>query len=228
MKSKNVIGIIVAMQEELEHLLLHIKNVQTHTLHHCTVIQGDLHNKRLYLLNAGIGKVNAAIATALLIKEYQPDLIINIGIAGSVAEYLKTGDVAVSDCSVYYDVDATVFGYQAGQIPRMPTHYQTDFSIEIDETKFSDFKVFLGIICTGDSFLTSRNPLTKIKEHFQNIVAIDMEAAAVAQTCYHFELPFLLIKGITDQVDANASEDSEKNVQTAMENALRVLLWLLR
>lgn len=226
MNTKKTIGIVFAMKEELAVMIKLLPPVEALMLHHCLTAIIDFDQYRLCMIEAGIGKVNAAIATTLLIKEYQPDLIINAGIAGAVSAELKTGDVVLSDACVYYDVDASVFGYQHGQVPRMPTHYQSILPSFEYQGDFA-LKVFSGRTCTGDSFLTSKDSLNKINQYFDDIFAVDMEAAAIAQTCHQLSVPFLIIKGISDHVDSDSTEDSEKNVELAMSRALEVLMSLL-
>lgn len=220
-----MIGIIFAMPEEFELILPHLRDIQETKLHHCRVMQAYVQHVPVCLIQAGIGKTNAAIATALLINKYNPAMIINVGIAGSVNEKIKTGDVVVSCRTVYYDVDVTVFGYQHGQVPRMPTHYESSL---IHIPAFANhFNIHSGTVCTGDVFLTSRERLNDVKKHFDDISIVEMEAAAIAQACYHFNTTFLLIKGVTDQVDSAATEDSENNVKLAMTHAVDVLLQFL-
>lgn len=217
------IGVIFAMEEEGEVLKEHLSSIEILRAAPYSVVSAHLNDKQVLMINSGIGKVNAAIAATLLIENYQPELILNIGIAGAVAPELKVGDVLMADACAYYDVDATVFGYQHGQVPRMPTHFQSLLT-EIKHNADFVFKVAKGMLCTGDSFLTTHDRIRDIKKIFPNIMAVDMEGAAIAQACHQFKVPFIMIKGISDQVDHFSKTDSENNVAVAMGHAGQVLV----
>ena len=220
------IAVIVAMDEEVDVLKGYFDSFKSLRQAPYATFETSLGNKKIYISNSGIGKVNAAIATTLLIECYQPQLILNVGIAGSVTSELQTGDVLVSDKCAYYDVDATVFGYQHGQVPRMPTHYQSILT-EVSQDQHFSFSIKNGMLCTGDSFLTSHNRIADVRKVFKNIMAVDMEGAAIAQACHQFKVPFVMVKGISDQVNHASIEDSEKNVRLAMENSGKVLVSIL-
>lgn len=219
------VGIILAMSEELEAIKSTLSEWEVLRDTPYLGMKSRIGGKQLYVMNSGIGKVNAAAACTLLIAQYAPEIIVNIGIAGSVVSELRSGDVLVSDQCVYYDVDATVFGYQHGQVPRMPTHYESLWR-EVEKKNHPDFRVEKGMLCTGDSFLSSSHPVEKVKQYFSNIMAIDMEGAAIGQICYQFGVPFLMIKGISDHVNEHSPKDSEKNVLVAMEHAVKLLIAL--
>ncbi len=221
------VGIIVAMDEEVEVIRGYFDAFKALSQAPYAVFEAQLGKTKIYISSSGIGKVNAAIATTLLIERYQPEMIINVGIAGSITSELQTGDVLVSDTCVYYDVDATVFGYQHGQVPRMPTHYQSALG-EMSQDQEISFNLKKGMLCTGDSFLTSHHRISEVKTLFNNVMAVDMEGAAVSQACYQFKVPFIMVKGISDQVNQASTEDSQKNVQLAMDHAGEILLSILK
>lgn len=222
-----MIGLVFAMQEEYDKILPYLHDYAENHICGVSITTGTLCGKEICAMISGIGKTNAAIATTLLITQFSAKLIINLGIAGAILPVLKTGDVVISKSAVYHDVDATAFGYQHGQIPRMPTHYEAE-KLEIHTMTHENFAVVSGVVCTGDTFLTSHHKILPIQKLFNDIAVVEMEAAAVAQTCHRFSLPFLMIKGISDHVDSKATENSENNLNIAMSNAINLLLRSLK
>ncbi len=123
------IGIIGAMDEEVELLKEKLLNRQDETIAGCEFHRGSISGQEIILLKSGIGKVNAAIGTSLLIQLFKPDVVINTGSAGGLDETLQVGDIVISTEVRYNDVDATVFGYEFGQVPAMPAYYSPDESL---------------------------------------------------------------------------------------------------
>ena len=120
-----IIGIIGAMESEMDNLIAGLSNKKTHTIFSQSFYEATLNNHQIIATTCGIGKVNSAISTTLLINHYHPDLIINIGIAGG-AIGLETKDILIANEFSYSDFDTTVFGYQYGQVPGMPEYFQAD------------------------------------------------------------------------------------------------------
>lgn len=214
------LGLIVAMPEELALVKKTADDFRLLDDSAFKIFTYILHNSiEGFAICSGIGKVNAAAAATLLLSQYAVDAIVNIGIAGGVSDDLVVGDVLLATSHVYYDVDVTVFGYQYGQVPRMPTHYTYANPRALD-AKNLPFSVVEGMLCTGDSFVTSRAHLNDILDVFPNIKALDMEGAAIAQICYLFQKPFMSLKGISDGANDDSAGDSEQNLHVAMKNVV--------
>lgn len=221
------IGIITAMEEELAVVLKELKNVEKNTISRNTIYRGYLGEKEVVALVCGIGKVNASVATQILIREYNVDLVINAGVAGGLREYMDMGSIVIGDSLVQYDVDATAFGDKQGQIPRMDT-----FDFKADEGLINlaksiadeneNIKGFVGRIVTGDQFLTSQEKVNWLVEEF-DALAVDMESASIAHTCYLNETPFLIIRTISDKGDDSSHADYEENKQNAIDNYLNLI-----
>lgn len=221
------IGIITAMEEELAVVLKELKNIEKNIISKNTIYKGYLGEKEVVALVCGIGKVNSSIATQILIREYNVDLVINAGVAGGLREDMDMGSIVIGDSLVQYDVDATAFGDKYGQIPRMDT-----FDFKADEKLINlaksiadeneNIKAFVGRIVTGDQFLTSQEKVNWLVEEFDGF-AVDMESASIAHTCYLNETPFLIIRTISDKGDDSSHADYEENKQNAIDNYLNLI-----
>ncbi|PIE33824.1 5'-methylthioadenosine/S-adenosylhomocysteine nucleosidase [candidate division KSB3 bacterium] len=227
------IGIIAAMEEELQTLqsqLEHQQNAQFGQFHYYT---GKLCRHDIALMLCGIGKVNAAIGATLLIDKFEPEAMINTGVAGGFPpDRLKIGDIVVSTDVRHHDADATAFNYEYGQIPRMPAAYQADERLRTLACRSlpdaGSVNVFEGQIMSGDSFIHHQKQITEIQDKFPSIMAVEMEGAAIAQTCYQFDVPFVIIRSISDLVLEDESHEMyQHSVTTAAGNSVKLVLNLL-
>ncbi|MDX5377244.1 MAG: 5'-methylthioadenosine/S-adenosylhomocysteine nucleosidase [Halomonas sp.] len=196
------IGIIGAMAQEVAYLASLLEDRRTRTHVGCTFHHGKLHGVDVVILQSGIGKVNAAIGTTLLLDVYQPEAIINTGSAGGFGEGLDIGDVVVSSEVRHHDVDAVVFGYEHGQVPQMPAAYMPDKRLvalarECVEA-LGEVRVVEGLIATGDVFMACPELVSKTRSRFPTMLAAEMEAAAIAQTCHLYGCPFVVIRALSD------------------------------
>jgi len=196
------IAIIAAMKSELDLLVSKLNTPIVSRAAGFSFHQGKFEGHQLILLLSGIGKVNAAVAASLLVDRYAPEAVVNSGIAGGFAKELKAGDIVVSTEVCHHDVDATPFSYRIGQVPQMPHSYLADphlLSIARSiPSPNSDNSVKSGLIVSGDIFVQEVQTAEMIKHNFPDALAIEMEGAAIAQTCYIFDTPFLVIRSISD------------------------------
>jgi adenosylhomocysteine nucleosidase len=163
---------------------------------------GTRHGLEVIILQSGIGKVNAAVGTAILLERHQPDAIINTGSAGGFATDLAIGDVIISDEVRHHDVDAVVFGYELGQVPGMPAAYHADSRLR-DIARgaiaaLGEVNVREGMIATGDAFMADPERVATTRAQFPTMLAVEMEGAAIAQTCYLYDCPFVVIRALSD------------------------------
>lgn len=196
------IGIIGAMEEEVALLASRLENRRTSQHVGSTFHTGRLHGVEVVLLQSGIGKVNAAVGTTLLLDMYQPEVIINTGSAGGFGSDLDVGDVVISSEVRHHDVDAVIFGYEHGQVPRMPAAYLPDERLvriarECIEN-LGHLRVHEGLIATGDAFMYCPDAVERTRERFPTMLAAEMEAAAIAQTCHLYGCPFVVIRALSD------------------------------
>ncbi|ORI03756.1 5'-methylthioadenosine/S-adenosylhomocysteine nucleosidase [Mammaliicoccus sciuri] len=225
-----MIGIIGAMEEELEILKSSIENRETIQIAHVIFYKGNIEDKQVVLAQSGIGKVNAAITATLLINEFKPDLIINTGSAGSVDSELNIGDIIISNKVYYHDVNATAFGYKLGQVPSMPEFYETDNEL-IDLAKSSieqlDLNGIVGEVATGDSFIGSIDQRKVIKSNFPTASVVEMEAGAIAQTCYQYNVPIIVTRAVSDLADKESDVTFEEFLKVACVNSSKIVKLLL-
>ncbi|MBZ9557017.1 MULTISPECIES: 5'-methylthioadenosine/S-adenosylhomocysteine nucleosidase [Modicisalibacter] len=196
------IGIIGAMQEEVALLASRLEGCEIR--HHVgsTFYIGRLQGVEVVILQSGIGKVNAAIGTTLLLDMYHPEAIINTGSAGGFGAGLEVGDVVISSEVRHHDVDAVVFGYEHGQVPQMPAAYLPDERLvrvarECIEG-LGHLRVHEGLIATGDAFMACPDAVERTRGRFPTMLAAEMEAAAIAQTCHLYGCPFVVIRALSD------------------------------
>lgn len=198
------IAIIGAMQEEVTLLRNQIINCHVIEQAGCKIYTGTLHGSEIALLQSGIGKVAAAIGTTLLLDNIKPDCVINTGSAGGLATSLNVGDIVVSQEVCYHDADVTAFGYQYGQLPNCPARFVADeklINLAEDCIKQLNVNAVRGLVCTGDAFINGAQPLATIRQNFPDVVAVEMEAAAIAHTCKNFDIPFVVVRAISDVAD---------------------------
>lgn len=225
-----MIGIIGAMEEEVAILKSQMSDVETLQTAHVVFYKGKLNHTDVVLTQSGIGKVNVAISTTLLIQQFQPDCIINTGSAGGLQPGMALGDVIVSTEVTYHDADARAFGYSMGQIPGMPETYKADQNLihhVNDVLNTLEQPVREGLIVSGDSFIGTNEQRSIILQHFPNAMAAEMEAAAIAQTCYQFSVPFIVTRAISDLADADAGMTFEAFLKVASQSSSQMVTALV-
>ncbi|ARU65499.1 5'-methylthioadenosine/S-adenosylhomocysteine nucleosidase [Histophilus somni] len=225
------VGIVGAMAQEVEILASLIENKNVVHIAGCTIYQGNIQDKEVALLQSGIGKVAAAMGTTLLLQMFKPDIVINTGSAGGVSSGLKVGDVVVSTQTVYHDADVTAFGYAKGQLPACPPAFISDpklTALVANVAKQQGINLTSGLICSGDSFINSAEKLAWIKANFPEVVAIEMEATAIAQVCHKFNIPFVVIRAISDVGDGEASMSFEEFLPLAAKQSSSMVLKILQ
>jgi len=226
------IGIIGAMAEEIEDLKNRMGDYSTEKRAGFTFYRGNLNNEEVILLLSGIGKVNAAMGTTLMIEKFSPDCIINTGSAGGFSSDLSIGDVVISTEVRHHDVDATVFGYEYGQVPQMPAAYiPNNKLVDIAEKaveKLDNVGTMKGLIATGDSFMHREDHIHAVREKLPTIMAAEMEAAAIAQCCHNFKMPFVIIRAISDITgDKDNQVEFEEFLKVAAVNSATMVMEII-
>ena len=208
-----MIGIICALSIEVEELTKLLENKQENTYAKMKYISGTINGKEVVMTECGIGKVNAAMSTQVMIDRYNPDIIINSGIAGSVSRELKIGDIVISKDCVQHDFDGTQMGDPKGLIQyNDETRIDIPVSVDVANKLFDACKdientnVMCGRIATGDIFVAEKSMRQSIADEF-SAVACEMEGGAVAQVCYRNEVPCAVLRCISDDFDENQFMD---------------------
>ena len=225
------IGIIAAMPEELLHLTQNLDKPQEVQVLGNTYYTGTIGKTEVVLVQSGIGKVMSAMSVAVLADHFQVEAIINTGSAGALAEGLAVGDVVIADKLVYHDVDVTAFGYAYGQMAGQPLYFESDKNfITRIQTNLSqlDQTWHLGLIATGDSFIAGDDKIASIKSHFPDVLAVEMEGAAIAQAAQALDLPFLVIRAMSDNANHEASISFDEFIIEAGRRSAQVLLAFLK
>lgn len=224
------IGIIAAMEQEVKALVEVMEEKSVTEKANQTFYDGTIYEQEVTVVRSGIGKVNAAIATALLIDTFEVDTVINTGSAGGIGKGLSVGDLVLATELSYNDADAQVFGYAFGQIPQMPDRYTADQEL-IKMVKAAalatDWSVEEGLVVSGDSFIASKEQTNHIKEHFPEVLVTEMEGAAVAQTCYQFNVPFVVVRALSDTADEEASVSFDEFIDEAGKKSADMVLAFL-
>ncbi len=225
------IGIIAAMEEELKLLVENLEDKSQETVLSNVYYSGRYGEHELVLVQSGVGKVMSAMSVAILVESFKVDAIINTGSAGAVATGLNVGDVVVADTLVYHDVDLTAFGYDYGQMSMQPLYFHSD------KTFVSTFEAVLskeemiskvGLIATGDSFITGQEKIDVIKGHFPQVLAVEMEGAAIAQAAQATGKPFVVVRAMSDTAAHDANITFDEFIIEAGKRSAQVLMAFLK
>lgn len=225
------IGIIAAMEEELKLLVENLEDKSQETVLSNVYYSGRYGEHELVLVQSGVGKVMSAMSVAILVESFKVDAIINTGSAGAVATGLNVGDVVVADTLVYHDVDLTAFGYDYGQISMQPLYFHSD------KTFVSTFEAVLskeemiskvGLIATGDSFIAGQEKIDVIKGHFPQVLAVEMEGAAIAQAAQATGKPFVVVRAMSDTAAHDANITFDEFIIEAGKRSAQVLMAFLK
>ena len=204
------IGIIGAMQSEVEGLVARLENVTEQKIGSVQFFCGELFGKRVAVTKCGVGKVFAATAAEAMIISYAPRIIINTGVAGGLAKGLSTGDVVIADKLVQHDMDTSPLGDPKGLISGINrVYFETDSrAVEIltVAAKKEGVRSVVGTVASGDRFVASKEEKDRIVSDF-SASACEMEGAAVAQVAYMNDTPFAVIRAISDSADGGATMD---------------------
>lgn len=226
------IGIIAAMAEELEILLKDLALEEKKERANMVFHKGTINGKNVVAVVCGIGKVNSAICTQVLISEYKVDKIINVGVAGGIGKDIYPGDIVVAENLVQHDIDTSVFGDKIGQIPRLDTF---DFKCDEDMVaaakksceEISELNSFTGRIVSGDQFIANLEKIQWLEKEF-GAISCEMEGASIAQVCYLNSIPFVVIRSISDNANNGAHMDYEKFTPIAVKNSTNILKNMLK
>ena len=224
----NRIGIIFAMEEELKELLNLVTKEKEYQIFDITFYECKLNEKELVLAKSGVGKVNAARCTQIMIDNMNVDCIFNIGVAGSVSKDVKVCDIVIGEKLVQHDFDITAFHHEKGYIPNVGTYIESDeYLRKIAEKTEIDTTLHKGVIASGDIFCTEEAMSNKIQNKF-DALCVEMEGASIAQVCYLSHVPFLVIRSISDSPEEGDNkltyeeflEISSKKVANYLKNII--------
>ncbi len=223
-----MIGIIGAMDEEVEQIVSAMELTRQETKASMTFNAGKLSGRDVVIVRSGIGKVNAAVCTQILVDDFNVDYVINTGIAGSLKAEIDIADVVISSDVLHHDVDATGFGYPLGQIPRMDTlsFAADDRLIKLAEEACAkvipQVGVHVGRVVSGDQFISDKAVKDRISKNFEGFCT-EMEGAAIAQTASLNGVPFVILRAISDKADDSATMDYPAFEKQAIANSVLLI-----
>lgn len=222
------IAIISAMEKERKLILPLLSHVVERKIGNLIVWEGQLGKNEIFLTQCGIGKVNAAINTFRVISNYHPDLVLNTGVAGGASLRTEIGDLLVADYVAYHDVWCGP-GTQPGVADGLDVFMQCDEKIIKLAYKFLSHKrLQVGLICSGDRFISNKEEIDEIHRLFPEVVAVDMESAAIAQVCLMENVNFNIIRVISDTPGSGKNLEQYKNFwKEAPEKTFSILKTML-
>ena len=228
----NKLGIIGAMEEEVNRLKEKMEKVEVRRLASIDFYEGSIAGKRLVIARSGIGKVNAAVCSQILVDIFDVKAIINTGVAGSLRNDINITDIVLSSDAIQHDVDARGFGYEKGVIPRMETsNFIADQTLinlaqSVCKRVIPEVGIHLGRVVSGDQFISDNSKKEMIVKHFGGYCT-EMEGAAIAQVAYLNHVPFLIIRAISDKADHDAEMTFAEFEEIAISNTVKLLLGMI-
>lgn len=226
-----MLGVIGAMNEEVQLLLSELRDAEEAVHAEITVTRGNYKGTEIALARSGIGKVNATICTQMMIDIYKPEKLVFSGVAGGLLPNMRAGDIIVASHVVQYDMDLTAFGRRHGETPGRDRLIECDpdlvgkataaFDAAFDDAP-GDSNLMLGTIASGDQFVQDTEMLRWLQREFAALAA-EMEGAAFGYTCHLNGRPFAVIRALSDASSDSASGDFEQNLHKACQNSFRVM-----
>ena len=223
-----MIGIIGAMEDEVAQLKKNMGIEETTEVASLSFCRGKLSGREVVVVRSGIGKVNAAICTQILVDQFHVDVIINTGIAGSLDAEIDIGDIVISTDAVEHDMDASIFGDPIGQIPQMDTFsFPADESLvklakEVNEKANPDVHTWIGRVVSGDQFVSSGEKKEQLIRVF-DAKCTEMEGAAIAHAAYLNKISCVIIRAISDKADNSAVVDYPAFEAAAIRHSVRLI-----
>lgn len=222
-----MIGIIAAMDSEVRDVKLAM--AEGIEIYHggMTFFKGKLHQKEVVAVKSGVGKVNAAMCTQILIDVFKVNTIIHVGVAGAVHPDLEIGDIVISEDSCQYDMDARAFGHPRGEIPNMDiTFFKADpvlikLAVAAAEELGASYRV--GRVMTADLGVDSNQLKEELREEFGGL-CVEMEGAAVGQVAMLNQVPYLVIRSMSDKADSDLTDDYKANLEASIKNGVAIVL----
>lgn len=227
-----MIGIIGAMDSETDGLIKKMENPQERIISSIKFTSGKIFGTDCVIAKCGIGKVNAAVCTQTMILEYNPDKIINSGIAGSTSDKTHIGSVVIAENVVQHDFDTTIIGDELAtlflpddtSVKYIPCDKELFTELEKTCSGLTDIDFTTGTVATGDQFIGTREKRFEINEVL-GAIACEMEGGSIGQVCYLNKIPFCILRSISDDSTSDESAEVEYNTfaQSAAEKAIEII-----
>ena len=227
------IGIVVAMDEEMQEILKLMESTETKQVYDLKFIIGKIRNKNCVIVKSGVGKVNAARTTQILIDNFELEFVINTGVAGAINHLLNIGDVVIAKHVVQHDFDITAFGHSKGYITGVGEkiicnrELVEEFEKILKNIEERIYNIKIGIVASGDIFCTQIDMKNKINAKF-NADVVDMECASVGQVCYLDNIPFISVRCISDIPNGNNQNTYDENLKLASKRCANIISEFLK
>ncbi|MCW8107510.1 5'-methylthioadenosine/adenosylhomocysteine nucleosidase [Alteromonas ponticola] len=226
------IGILGAMDQEVALLKASLEDVTTSVWAHLTFYSGHLHGVNVVVVKCGIGKVAASVATAMMIDRFGPDFVVNTGSAGGFDTNLKVGDLVIASGVQHHDVDLTHFGYARGQASGMPDIYPCDERLIAAAEHAAADVVHVtskrGLVCTGDAFIGCDEAASRLRALFPAMCAVEMEGAAIGQTCFMLDTPFVVIRSLSDIAGVTSTMSFRDYLDVAAKHSAELVMGMIK
>ncbi len=226
------LGIIGAMESEVEVLVSLLENKQSKKIGKHTYYTGNISGTETVIARAGVGKVNAAVCTATMISEFSPEYILNTGVAGALGEGIRVGDVIIADSCVEYDLEYGSLGDERGSVfypdgtfeISLPADPELSALLEDAANRVSggEFTVKRGRVATGDKFVSSTQSKADILSAFPDSLCCEMEGAAIAHVCRLYSAKFSVLRSMSDSADGEAEMDFPTFAKLSADRAAKI------
>jgi len=226
------IGVIAAMEEEISELRGRLGVISVKNIVGVDFCMGKLGAKSAVLARCGIGKVNAAICAQIMIDMYAVDCIVNIGVAGGLAEGLSVGSIVVGSSVAHHDFDTTAFGDAPGLIPRLNKR-EFDSDPALVKIAYEAAEAVrpggarTGMIVSGDQFVSGRTEKERINSTF-GALCVEMEGAAIGQACWLNKIPFVVVRIISDDASEGAAVSFAEFIKGAAKSSADIAEALIK
>lgn len=224
------IAIIAAMEEEMIEIKKIMEDIKITKIHDSEIIEGMIRNKECILVKCGVGKVNAARITQMLIDKYEIEFVVNVGSAGALKDELNIGDIVIGKILMQHDFDITAFGHEKGYITDVGREITADINLiqKCEKamttilTKDGESKCIVGTIVSGDQFCNNIQLKKEIIKEFK-ADCVEMEGAAIAQVCKLDKVACIVIRSISDKVNGNNQIDFETYLKKASKKCAQFI-----
>lgn len=222
-----MIGIIGAMASEVDGLKEKMQNMTVEKISGVDFCSGIIGNRKVVVAQAGVGKVNAAVTAQTMILKYGVSALINIGVAGGIDKTLKIGDIVVADRVVEHDMDTTAVGDELGFITGIDRVYM-DCDKKLSETIYEcsiqgGVHTIYGTIASGDIFVSEDSVRNRISKQF-NAAAAEMEGGAIGHVCTMNNVPFVVLRAMSDCANDESSVDFPAFAKSAAEKSIEIIM----
>lgn len=222
------IGIIGAMESEVEDLVSAIHYDRVEGIARMTFHEGVLEGVPVVVVQCGVGKVSAAVCAQILCDRFGVTHLVNTGVAGSLDDAIEVGDVVISTDAIHHDMDVTNLGYEPGQVPGYPTVFAASTELrhhfaKVCRTVAPEVHVFEGRVASGERFVST--PQDRAQVHgLTGALCSEMEGAAVAQVAWLNNVPYIILRAMSDKADGSGAEDYATFETQAASRMAKLLL----